>query len=238
MAKRTTRRSQYSVEQIAAAKERDARLSEMAEAAMADPQVGARVAALAGAGVSMRILSYSLRNQMLLMAQADERGMQLRDVDTLRGWRERGRAVLKGSKGLRIVRPVGTEQAADAEPGEAIVCPSDDGDAGEDADSRRPRFRMSSVFELSQTEGVEDDEAGAPEQVEDPAAVLAGTLTVQAQRAGYTVSWGEATEVDHDARTLTAGEDLDELAAAVATIATNRRNQAAGRKARPVELTV
>lgn len=238
MAKRTTRKSRYSAEQVAAAKERDARLSELAEAAMADPKVGARVAALAGGGVSMRILSYSIRNQTLLMEQAAERGMPLRDVDTLRGWRERGRAVLKGSKGLRIVRPVGTEMVSDAEPAEAIVCPGDTGDTGEDADSRRPRFRMASVFELSQTEGIEDEAAGALEQVEDPAAVLAGTLTVQAQRAGYTIAWGEATEVDHDARTLTAGEDLDELAAAVAAIATSRRHQAAGRKARPVALTV
>jgi hypothetical protein len=56
--------------------------------------------------VSPKILPYSLHNKILLAAQAEDRGITLRDVDTFHGWKHRGRQVCKGKRGLRIVRPI------------------------------------------------------------------------------------------------------------------------------------
>lgn len=125
----------------------DQKLFDRSTADMADPAlVAARIRA-ALTGMSPRILGYSLRNQMLLMAQAEQRGIPLRDVDTYRGWKRRGRHVRRGETQLRIVRPVGLE---DETPEADEV-----GDHKRDEEREAPpkvRFRFTPVYDISQTD--------------------------------------------------------------------------------------
>ena len=125
----------------------------------------ARFVRAALGGMSPRILGYSLRNQILLLEQAEERGIELRDVDTYRGWRRRGRGVRRGETGLRIIRPVG------AIGDEAEGNREDEGNAGadtrdgEEQGAPRVHYRMMVVFDVSQTDGVEgeDGDGDAPQ---------------------------------------------------------------------------
>jgi hypothetical protein len=147
-----TGRRRYSEQERAERAREDARLMDDAQAHLADPDLVARRAAQA-LGMSQRILGYSIANQMLLFDQAEQRGIPLRDVDTFRGWNQRGRQVRKGERGLRIVRPVGKEEeesGSDSEP---------DRDHG-DKQQPRIRFRFLSVFDISQTFVVATAEEG------------------------------------------------------------------------------
>lgn len=153
----------------------------------------------------------------MLTTQAEDRGMTLTDVDSFRGWIERGRCVRKGERGLRIVAPKGTEPPDDDSAERA-----DQGD-GEDI---RVRFRMVTVFDLSQTEGIEDAEPVEGETITDPAAVLRATIAEQIERMGYTITTTDQAEgpatVDDEARTVTvpAGEPVPDLARALACLVT------------------
>lgn len=252
-ATRKSRRPRYSAEQRAAAAARDAHAEQLADALCADPAAfGARVAGLLPAGGS-KLLSYSLRNQALLIAQAEDRAMPLREVDTLRGWRERGRSVRKGEHGLRIVRPVGREgEPAGDETAETITTaqPATLTENGADsAAAERVRFRFMSVFELSQTEGIEDFEGETRTVADDPAALLFAALKAQAERAGYEVTeWpGDEPHTDpvsvcSDSRTISVyadgtphAETLAQLAAAVTTLATLTTRPGAPHTNRPTE---
>lgn len=175
-------RRTYTDEERAAAKQRDAAALELGDALCADPLAWARrvLALLSNAGP--KLLSYSPRNVAMLIAQAEARGMPLREVDSLRGWRARGRGVRRGEHGLRIVAPVGV----DAEPVDADrdAAPAHDAEPedqdGPPAAAARPRFRLVSVFEVSQTHGVEDIDGEPPALVApDPVGAFLASLERQ-----------------------------------------------------------
>lgn len=232
MPRTATKKRRYTPEQVAAAKERDTQLREQGEAALVAPEFSARLVDLAESGVSLRILGYSVRNQALLMEQAAERGMPLRDVDTYKGWRERGRAVRKGETGLKIVRPVGRD-TGDTEPTETSGTDSADQETNEDGPAR---FRLMTVFELSQTDGAEDVLRAIAD--EDPLTEVVRSLIAQLERADYVVTvlvdadreYHEMApvEVNHEGRQVTiAGECpprdvIAELCPVVAHVATQR----------------
>ncbi|MEV6967562.1 hypothetical protein AB0M47_20905 [Hamadaea sp. NPDC051192] len=228
------RASRYTPEQIEQFKAADAALTARADDALADPagrMVTAVITRTLAGGLSARILGYSLRNQALLMTQAEDLGIELSDVDTGKGWRARGRAVVD-RRPMRIVRPKGRDarpedQAADAEPVEQ------DGDG----DQAGPvRFRMMTVYDVSQTEGPDDvDPAEVMPILESPdgpcpqcgdaecdphdfacnplpltpAESLAQSLRVQLTRAGWTFTHEPDAQAsaDHDTRVIHMGND-------------------------------
>lgn len=220
-----------------AARVRDAELSVTAIAMLESPHIGERIAHLV---TTPRLLTYSLRNQALLLGQADERGMTLTDVDTYRGWQRRGRHVRPGEHGLKIVRP--------ARPREPAADHTDStGDQAEpDTDIS---FRTMTVFDRTQTDELEHphaDEHNSHEARNGPAAqseteadteataipeaVLLESLREQAERAGYLSvilpanhTRPGSVDVDHQGRTIIVSNDGDtqtlaQFASAVAAI--------------------
>jgi hypothetical protein len=212
----TKHRTKYTEEQRVARDAADAAIRDNATELLTDPDAVAAMVSHLMTTNSSKLLRYSMRNVAMLTTQAEERGMPLTDVDSFRGWIERGRCVRKGERGLRIVAPKGTEP-----PGDDSAEQADQGD-GEDI---RVRFRMVTVFDISQTEGIEDAEPVDGEIINDPAAVLRATIAEQIERMGYTITTdqgeGSAT-VDDEARTVTvpAGEPVPELARALACLVT------------------
>jgi len=208
--------TKYTEEQRVARDTADAAIRDNATELLTDPDAVAAMVSHLMTTNSPKLLRYSMRNAAMLTTQAEERGMTLTDVDSFRGWIERGRCVRKGEQGLRIVAPQGTEP-----PGDDSAEQADQGD-GEDI---RVRFRMVTVFDLSQTEGIEDAEPVEGETITDPAAVLRATIAEQIERMGYTITTdqgeGPAT-VDDAARTVTVptGEPVPELARALACLVT------------------
>lgn len=210
-----------SAARVAAAKARDEELAGKAAAVLADPQFGARVAALVD--TAPRLTHYSLRNLGLLLGQAADRGMVLTEVDSYEGWQDRGRQVRTGEKGLKITR--GGGRASGGGNG-----------SGDGRDGGRPQFRTVSRFDISQTDPVEDldGEADEPTAAElAPAVVLFDSLSEQAERAGYlTAVWPderreEPVRVDDDSHVIDVyGEHTPEtlglLASMVADIILTR----------------
>jgi hypothetical protein len=141
--RKPTRKRQYSDAERAERARLDTELLDRANGRLAgDPDFIRDFVASAVDGMSARILSYSLRNQALLADQANERGITLRDVDTFRGWRNRGRGVRKGEHGLRIIAPVGLDDAKGNEDQEETR------DEPSDAETPRVRFRVRVRFPL------------------------------------------------------------------------------------------
>jgi hypothetical protein len=220
-----------------AARVKDAELSATAIAMLESPHIGERIAHLV---TTPRLLTYSLRNQALLLGQADERGMTLTDVDTYRGWQRRSRHVRPGEHGLKIVRPV--------RPSESITDHTDRaGDQTEpDTDIK---FRTITVFDRTQTDELEHPHFGEHNSHESrnrpaaqtdaeadeetaamPEAVLLESLREQAERAGYLSvilpanhTRTGSVDVDHQGRTIIVYNDGDtqtlaQFASTVATI--------------------
>jgi N-terminal domain of anti-restriction factor ArdC len=213
---RTSRGRKYTDEQRAERARLDGELLDRAARTLAgDAQVIGDFVRQAVTGMSPRILGYSLRNQMLLMEQADDRGIRLTDVDTFKGWLSRGRCVRRGEQGLRIIRPVGsTDEDAQAKD-EPSTGAEHHHPENEEARAERVLFRMMVVFELSQTDGVEGDdpqahdcpacgaEPGEPcgpgcicpgctsedAEIVDAAELLWNNLYEQITRAGYRFDW-------------------------------------------------
>lgn len=237
------RKRRYSEQQRAARAEADAQLFDQSTADLADPELIERRIRTALSGMSPRILGYSLRNQMLLLAQAEERGMSLRDVDTFNGWRQRGQQVRRGEQGLRIVRPVGLDNDKDTE-SESDHDERDRSTGHEQDEAPRVRFRFMAVFDISQTdEVVGDDDAetacadcgaepGTPcldgcqcagctgrldHEAGDPAQVAWNRLQEQIEQAGYAFAW-PATPADLHG--LKVRLDHDSKAVHVAMLAT------------------
>jgi len=233
-----------------------ARLDEFArrgETALAAPGAGRRIVA---AVRSVSVARFSPRNQALLIEQTEERGMPLTAVGTYRQWQELGRQVRKGETGLAVLVFAGSK-AAKTDEGANAETRTEAREEGDEATTKTPRrrFKLLTVFEASQTDGIEDGAAGLDE--EDPAAVrgvLVASLIEQARRLGYEVEYqpsngNDGAEVDHDAHTLTvctdkdqeetdpetAGEFAAELAEAVAAIVA--RTDAQRRAARDEEAT-
>jgi hypothetical protein len=121
----------------------------------------------------------SLRNQLMLLIQAGERGLALRDVDTDDGWRRRGRVPTQ--PGMRIVRPY-------YNPRTGYVMTS----------TARRRYRASHRWDFAQTAPWGDHPAppATPDTTGDPAA-FAKTLTSQCRRQGYDIAPGANDAVDH-----------------------------------------
>jgi hypothetical protein len=212
----STHHTTYTEEQRVARDTADAAIRDNATELLTDPDAVAAMVSHLMATNSPKLLRYSMRNVAMLTTQAEDRGMTLTDVDSFRGWIERGRCVRKGERGLRIVAPKGTEP-----PGDDSAEQADQGD-GEDI---RVRFRMVTVFDLSQTDGIEDAEPVDGETITDPAAVLRATLAEQIERMGYTITTDQAqgpATVDDAARIVTvpAGEPVPELARALACLVT------------------
>ena len=147
---RTSRaRRRYTPEQRAARAEQDQQLNGEARADLADPQViRRRIADLLTGRTPARLLTYSLRNQLLILRQAEQRGITLTDIDTRVGWNRRGRLIAAGQQGLRIARPVGAE---DDDSGQATDPDADQPDTDPGTNRSRPRFRMSPRWDISQT---------------------------------------------------------------------------------------
>jgi hypothetical protein len=158
----------------------------LAALAEADP-VNAVSDALLVAAPSIQHLS--LRNQIMLLIQAGERKLSLRDVDTEQGWARRGRE--PNQQGLQIVRPRDTGRAASLNP---------------PARPRRARtsfwvdYRWEFVQTVPLTKAIEPEHG--PEPAGDPAEFVSSLLE-QFGRHGYQVTPGQACAVDHDAATVT-----------------------------------
>ncbi|WP_156893758.1 ArdC-like ssDNA-binding domain-containing protein [Actinokineospora enzanensis] len=195
------KRQAYTPEQRAERDAIDAEHRAHARDLIADPEALERMVTTLIAAGSPRVLHYSLRNQGLLAYQAAARGMTLTDVDSLKGWRDRGRGVRRGETGLRITSYRGTDRAGEHEPDAEAPdeVPSDQEQGGEDGGKLPSRFRMTSVFDISQTEGVDPFADGFNAYVaEDPAISLRQSLTKQLEQFGYEVFTGNvaAAQVD------------------------------------------
>lgn len=185
-------RKQYTDEEKAAFKARDQALADAADAALAAPGAGARATAIALR--SPKLAAYSLRNLMMLAHQAEQAGIELRDVDTGRGWKERGRAPRKGTKAvMRIVYPI-TPKSGKA----------DTTDSSEDGATPKMRFRTKAVFEIDQTDENEDSTPD-PEAASkgDPAQIWQDRLLREAVNLGYTVHYARPDE----AKTVAVSDD-------------------------------
>jgi hypothetical protein len=240
--KRRGRSTWYSTEQRAARAAADAQLFDQSTDDLADPELIERRMREALSGASSRILGYSLRNQMLLFAQAEQRGLRLRDVDTFKGWRQRGWQVRRGEQGLRIVRPVGLDKAeSDPDHDE----PDHTSGSGSERDEvPRVRFRFMTVFDIAQTDQiVSDDDAevactvcgaepgipclprcecpGCTGQLDgeagEPADVAWNRLQEQIVQAGYRFSWPASSG---DLEGMKVRLDHDTRAVHVAMLAT------------------
>lgn len=222
------RASRYSDEQIREFRQRDRQVMNSSTEQLEDAEGIRRFARHAATGgVSLRILSYSLRNQALLAQQADERGFVLSDVDSFKGWLQRGRCVKKGETGLRLIKPVGKDKKdTDADEPEtpdeqeAESAEADD-EAGED--TGKPKFRTGVVYDVAQTAEIPPEERGqcaactaevgqpcnpgclCPactnyEPVADAAEILWNNLLDQLTAAGYGLDWPAPTEALHGNR--------------------------------------
>lgn len=203
-------RKQYTDAEKAAFRSRDRALTEAADAALAAPDAGEQVTALALR--SPKLAAYSPRNLMMLVQQAEAAGLHLTEVDTGRGWRERGRTIRKGSKSvLRIVYPIRRARAAD---------PAGEGEEG------ATLFRTKALFEVSQTEPqtgtVPDPDAtdSSAEVEQDAAAIWRERLDREADKLGLTV-------VDHACDGGTASAVLDAEARTVIVTAADPLTPAA-----------
>ena len=137
--------------------------------------------------VSARFRRYSLNNQLLLWAQATQRGMTLTRVAAFGTWRKLGYRVRAGEKGLRIFGPVTRRLRADE-----VASWLAQGRDPFDPDGR-PRlvvrgFTVEYVFDLSQVDPGPDQcrpqpgRAVAP--LRDPRAGVRGSDPAQTRRLG------------------------------------------------------
>jgi len=95
---------------------------------------------VAAAKVAVWAERYSERNAMLIVMQAPNATM----IKGFRQWQAEGRQVRKGETGIRILAPAGNRAAE--EPSEA----KPDGEKG------RQFFKLISVFDVAQTDAIED----------------------------------------------------------------------------------
>lgn len=111
--------------------------------------------------------SYSLRNQILILMQADMRGFEPSAVCPMSAWNKVGRRIKKGEHGLQILVPCVKKgkEAPTAEDGAMVLYGHDfeinDGSTSETA----AYFTLGYVFDLSQTELTEvENGLPAPEE--------------------------------------------------------------------------
>lgn len=171
--KSTGRRGRWTPEQIAEWRRRDAEIMDNSTGCLEDADKVRRFAQDAAAGrVSARILSYSLRNQVLLAHQAEELGFALTDVKSAKEWRQHGRRVKPEwyGRNLRLVAPKRkkdadpepTREAKDTDIDADEADEQDTDDAGnQEAEKKTPKtkFRTVAVFDIAQTEPIPAEES-------------------------------------------------------------------------------
>jgi hypothetical protein len=211
------RSNRYSPEEIAERKAADDRHRAKADEQLASEAAVTRlVDSLITSGLGPNMLGYSLRNQMLILGQAADRGIPVSEVYAFGGWRERGRGPRADEHGLRICAFNGadddTADSGDDAPAEGL--PADTapggGEGTGDGEAQRVsrRFRMISVFDRSQTQGADDEHV----PVSDAAQLLLGNLTKQLGKRGYQVvvvaedAPATVSNLDMAARTVTVRE--------------------------------
>lgn len=92
-----------------------------------------------------RLLTYSPRNQALVLNQCDAMGVRVTGhLNTFKGWLEEGRVVREGQKSIRITAAMGDEEEK-----------PEDQQKPEDGKEPKKRFRMTTRFDFSQTKGLD-----------------------------------------------------------------------------------
>jgi len=125
---------------------------------------------------------YSLQNTLLIAQQAHARGIEPTYVAGFKAWLRLGRAVSKGERGLKIWAPMRVKTR--------------DRD-GEDTDERQLRFRVTTVFDVSQTTPVAGVEPaplsppGGDGVGGDSHAHLLPALERLATDTAYTLTWAQ-----------------------------------------------
>jgi hypothetical protein len=140
----------YTPAEIEMFRQRDNALTEKVNTTLADDAAMLDIQAQLDKTAST-VRRLSRRNEVLLLTQATDRGIALRDIDTYCGWVARGRTVRRGTTSLRIVAP--RRSASD--------------EATTEQDSPLPRYRMVPVFDISQTEDPDDTTDDGTTAVDD-----------------------------------------------------------------------
>ncbi|MFJ8388525.1 ArdC-like ssDNA-binding domain-containing protein [Streptomyces sp. NPDC094438] len=138
---------------------------------------------------------YSANNMLLILAQCPH----ATQVRSFKQWKENGRSVRKGEKGLRIFAPM-TVKKKD-ETGAPVL--DENGQ-----EKKRTIFKTVAVFDISQTDPIEGTEDGAQPEADESAYQLGGkvqgdapaelweSLTRHAKGHGYTVALGSTGQAD------------------------------------------
>ena len=167
--------------------------------------------------VAARLHSYSIRNLLLLMSQAAERGWDPTSVGPFGGYRALqsiGRQVRAGERGLAVLAPV-LRRPSMTNRGHGYIDPEDD--------IPRPvlvGFRIVHVFDVQrQTDGEPLPEAPAPQLLAgEGRAGLIEALSRQVEAAGFALSYGPLEPAngitDYLRRTVTIADRLEPAAAA------------------------
>lgn len=100
--------------------------------------------------ITSRLDGYSERNALLIAMQCPT----ATDVSGFAAWKDRGRRVRKGEKGIEILAPAGMY----VDKAEGQVQPAETtGQDGQSAEGKaRPRFRIAYVFDIAQTDPLPD----------------------------------------------------------------------------------
>jgi DNA primase catalytic core len=105
---------------------------------------------LAALKVASRFHDYSFANTMLIVAEAERRGLTPTRVAGYRKWQELGRQVRRGEKGIPILAPL-VRKVAGTEPDQPH--PPDADQRKEQEETRLVGFRVVHVFDITQTDG-------------------------------------------------------------------------------------
>jgi hypothetical protein len=89
--------------------------------------------------------TYGARNTLLLLAQAEERGIELTHVAGFKAWLRLQRCVRRGETALKVFAPLPQRSAAAARERDDVAPRQPDKDEG--PESRRLRCRLASVFD-------------------------------------------------------------------------------------------
>lgn len=135
-----TRSRKASPAQREAAQARRAALTEQVEEFEAMVEAGDADAAILAA-ITRFMGKYSPRNVCMIVMQDPE----ATDVAGFKAWIERGRVVRKGEHGIAIIAPAGSHGGVDAQPA-TDTTPAVEAQAG------RKFFKLTTVFDIRQTE--------------------------------------------------------------------------------------
>lgn len=103
--------------------------------------------------------NYSLRNQIMILLQAQARGFEPSAVCPFSTWKEVGRRVKKGEHGLQILVPMHLKGKDAPTPEDCAMVPfGHDFETNDGSTPGRLWFKVAHVFDLSQTELEEQPE--------------------------------------------------------------------------------